>query len=369
MHFALTDDQQMIRDAAESFLADAADPAAVRRMIESRSGFDDKLWQRIGGELGWCGIAIAEAHGGLGLGAVEIALVQEQIGRRLLGGPFFPTVCLGATLVDQAAVARDGARLLAAIASGQMRASVPLDEDHFAATRVAARSSGSAWSLDGRCARVPEGESAEIFFIPARLPTSDIGVFAVERRMVKPQPVESWDATRRFVSLDLQGTLGERVDDPSRAAEGLSRATALARIYIAAEQLGGAQQCLDSTVAYVATRKQFGRAIGSFQAVKHRCAELMVRIEATRSMVYGAAAQAASGASTVALAQECAAAKALASETYFHCAQEAIQLHGGVGFTWEFDAQLHFKRAQASGHWLGAAAALHRSIAGGLIAA
>jgi alkylation response protein AidB-like acyl-CoA dehydrogenase len=336
MKLALTEDQQMIRDAAETFLADAADSAAVRRMLEG--GFDEGLWRRIGSELGWCGIPIAEEHGGLGLGPVEIVLVQEQMGRRLLGGPFFPTVCLAATLLEAIGTPSAKSKYLPAIATGELRASVALGEGDL-----------------GSGSRVPEGVTAELV-----LARNQAGVLAARP---KAQPLETWDATRRFATIDPEHLDGERVDDPARLMEGLQRATALARLYIAAEQLGGAQQCLDSTVAHVTTRKQFGRAIGSFQAVKHRCAEMMVQIEATRSLVYGAAALAASGASTSAMAQECAAAKALASDTYFHCAQEAIQLHGGVGFTWEYDAQLHFKRAQASGHWLGTARKLEQEIA------
>jgi alkylation response protein AidB-like acyl-CoA dehydrogenase len=136
---------------------------------------------------------------------------------------------------------------------------------------------------------------------------------------------------------------------------------------IAAEQLGGAQQCLDLTVAYTATRRQFGRAIASFQAVKHRCAEMMVRVEAARSAVYGAAAVAAGAAITDAKVLECAVARALAADAFFFCAQEAIQLHGGVGFTWEYDPQLYFKRAQASSHWLGSTESLRESIAQAVI--
>jgi alkylation response protein AidB-like acyl-CoA dehydrogenase len=141
----------------------------------------------------------------------------------------------------------------------------------------------------------------------------------------------------------------------------------MARLAIAAEQLGAAQQCLDMTVAYTAERKQFRRVIASFQAIKHRCAEMLVRIEGLRSAVYGAAALAASSADTATLALECAAVKALASDTLFWCAQEAIQLHGGVGFTWEYDPQLYFKRAQASSHWLGSAEALRERVAAALI--
>jgi acyl-CoA dehydrogenase len=319
MQFALTDDQQMIRDAAERFLAEASESGAVRRAIGSNAGYDEAAWQRIGAELGWCGIAIAEEFGGLGSGPVELALIQEQAGRRLLCTPFFSTVCLAATLLQE--IGTDAARsdYLPRIARGELRASAPL----------------SSW--DAPPSAVPDGGAAQVLLLPR-----DGAWLAVDANVA---PLPSWDATRRFAAVDANAA-GKRIDDPARIARGLPRALALARLYIAAEQLGGAQQCLDSTVAYVAERKQFGRAIASFQAVKHRCAQMMVAVEATRSMVYGAAALAASDAPVEAIAVECAAAKALASETYFGCAQEAIQLHGGVGFTWDFDPHIFLKRAR-----------------------
>jgi acyl-CoA dehydrogenase len=351
MQLALTQDQQMIRDAAERFLTEASDAAAVRRASESAQGYDESVWKRIGSELGWCGIAIPEEFGGLGLGPVELVLVQEQAGRRLLCAPFFSSVCLGAMLLTEIATQSARARYLPRIADGSLRASVPLPSQ--------------GWDQPGT--RVPDGASAQALFLPRALDSGGVGLFALDPRDATIKPLPMWDATRRFAEIEPKQS-GERIDDPARAGQGVLRAIALARLYIAAEQLGGAQQCLDSTVAYAGNRKQFGRTIASFQAVKHRCAQMMVAIEATRSMVYGAAATAASGAPTAIMAMECAAAKALASETYFECAQEAIQLHGGVGFTWEYDAQLHFKRAQASSHWLGPPDLLHDFLATPLLA-
>ena len=154
-----------------------------------------------------------------------------------------------------------------------------------------------------------------------------------------------------------------RCDEIGKLPTGGPQATALARLYIAAEQLGAAQRCLDLTVAYISERKQFGRVIASFQAIKHRCAEMMVQVEGLRSTVYGAAAQAASEAPLQTLSMECAMAKAMASEVLFHCAGEAIQLHGGVGFTEEYDPGLYFKRARASKGWLGTPEQLREEIA------
>lgn len=379
MNFAFTEDQVMIRDAARSFLAEESGSAAVRAAMSSEHGFDAGVWQRIGSELGWCGIPVAEEHGGLGLGAVELVLVLEQMGRQLLCAPYFSTVCLAANLLAQLGSEQAQRRFLPAVAEGRLCLTAPLDSGvddwHEAAALVQASRKGEVWTLSGHCPRVPDAGAADWLLIFAwvegeRLPA----LFAVPREVsgLDIKRLEGWDATRRFSSVSLDGVTlpaEDRIDDALRLEDGLSRAAALTRLAIAAEQLGVAQQCLDLTVAYTATRKQFGRAIASFQAVKHRCAEMMVRIEATRSAVYGAAALAASGPTTDAQAIECAVARTLAADTCFFCAQEAIQLHGGVGFTWEYDPQLYFKRAQASSHWLGNADALRERIARALLAA
>jgi len=369
MNLALTEDQSMIRDAAESFLGDVSSSAAVRSAMATDVGFDETVWQRIGGELGWCALPVPEACGGLGLGPVEMALLLEQMGRQLLCAPYFSTVCLAATLINEVASDAARARFLGSIAEGSLRATVPLSStpDWSDAASLGSCRDGDEWRLSGRCARVPDGASCDWLFVLAPADGGH-GLFAVHREEdgVQTTALEGWDQTRRFAAVEFNNASAVRIDEPARFAAGLRRASALVRLYLAAEQLGGAQSCLDMTVAYTATRKQFGRAIASFQAVKHRCAEMMVRIEALRSAVAGAAALAAQQADVDLLEQETAAARALAADTYFWCAQEAIQLHGGVGFTWEYDPQLHFKRAQAGSHWLGSGDALRERIAAAL---
>ena len=369
MNLALTDDQRLIRDSAESFLADVSTSAAVRAASEGERGYDETVWTRIATELGWCGIAVPEAQGGLGLGPVELALVQEQAGRHLLCAPFFSSACLATTLLLEVGTEAAREAALPRLASGELRYSAPLPSDaeaFLARPELDADPAGDGWTLRGRAMRLPEGDGADALLLPARIAgESRPGLFVVCRDAagLTLATRRGFDATRRFAEARLDRVAAERIDDPARA-EGYVRAAARVRLYLAAEQLGAAQACLDLTVAYTATRKQFGRAIAGFQAVKHRCAEMMVRIEAVRSAVTGAAAQAAASATPVAeLAAECAAVKALASETLFWCAQEAIQLHGGVGFTWEYDPQLYFKRAQASSHWLGSAEALREQVA------
>ncbi|HVT35935.1 MAG TPA: acyl-CoA dehydrogenase family protein, partial [Nevskiaceae bacterium] len=303
-------------------------------------------------------------YGGLGLGAVELALVQEQAGRRLLCAPYFSSVCLAANALRHCATAAAREKYLPLLAQGALRATMPLGRaDAAQAVRTT-----QGWKLESDALHVPDGADAQLLLVPARIDDQLTALFALEPGTpgMSITPLQSWDATRRFARVELRGVAlpqQARIDEAPRAAVGWMSALALARLCIAAEALGGAQACLDLAVNYTGTRKQFGRAIASFQAVKHRCAEMRVKVEALRSAVYGAAALAASGAPVEDMAQECAMAKALSADTFFWCAQEAIQLHGGVGFTAEYDPQLYFKRAQASSHWLGDATALRERIA------
>ena len=370
----------MIRDAAEKFLAEASASAMVRDAMTRESGFDPGLWERIARDMGWCGTGIPEHHGGLGLGMVELALLLEQMGRRLTCAPFFSTVCLAATALGEVADDAAQAHWLPRIAAGELRATLAWASggvawDANALGAIASRV-GSGWRLDGRFAHVPDGASAESIFVVARIAGAqgdgEVGLFAVpaDAAGLERVPLSTWDATRRLATLRLHGVELSgacRLDDPARTHDGLERTQALAGLLLAAEQLGGAQHCLDITLAYTAERVQFGQPIASFQAVKHRCAEMMVRIEATRSAVYGAAALAAGAPVTRELLMEAGSAKAQASDAFFHCAQEALQLHGGVGFTWEYDPHLYLKRAQAGSRWLGTPVQWRERIAAALL--
>lgn len=369
MNFALTEDQVMIRDAADTFLRESCSSEAVRAVMATDTGFDPLLWRRIGQELGWCGIAVAERHGGLGLGPVELMLVQELAGYRLLCAPFFASACLATSLLCETADETAQAQWLPGLAAGELVLSAALDSDPQAWTNTAvvAQADAQGWQLSGLVPRVPDGSVADRLLVVART-EGELGLFSVDCQApgVRRKALQTWDASRRFAQVELSAAAAQRCDAPD-FPDRLRRAAALVRLYLAAEQLGGAQRCLDLTVAYVQERKQFGRVIGAFQAVKHRCAEMMVRCEATRSAVYGAAALAASAPDLVALEAETAAARSLATEALHYCAGEAIQLHGGVGFTWEYDPQLFFKRGQASAHWLGTPQELRGLIAARLI--
>lgn len=361
MDFSLTDDQLMIRDAAADFLAQTSASAAVRAVLDSETGFDPQLWAQIAAELGWCATAIPEALGGLGLGAVELVLLLEQMGRRQLCAPFFSTVALAATALIEVGDEAAKAQFLPRIAAGELRATLALAGQgvRLGVPGVLARpQSDGSWRLAGELAHVPDGASAELLLVLARVEDDDLALFAVpaQTACLKRQALQTWDQTRRVARVSLEGVVLEataRVDGGGLSLSSLQGIEARAALLLAAEQLGGAQQCLDMSLAYVAERSQFGQKIAAFQAIKHRCAQMMVEIEATRSLVYGAAALSDSGGDADSVRLEAGAAKARASETFFFCAQEAIQLHGGVGFTWEYDPHLYFKRAQAGTHWLG----------------
>ncbi|WP_322075757.1 acyl-CoA dehydrogenase family protein [Burkholderia cepacia] len=411
MDLALTDEQAMIRDAAADVLAERSASADVRRALEQSAGRDDALWAALAGELGWNALALPEAAGGLGLGAVEQAVLMEQLGRRIACVPYFSTACLAATALAGCTDNPLAMDWLATISEGACSATLALPFDwpfgEPGGARVGrpygrpganafgasfgesfdepasarplpfiAEETAAGFALSGVAAQVLDGARADLLLVPARIANEgqSVGLFAIDMTAgaagVAVTPLDTLDATRPLARIALDDV---RVSRDARiacrdAAQVLERAAWFAALALAAEQLGGAQQCLDLTLDYTSQRVQFGRAIASFQAVKHRCAQMMVLIESARSAVLGAAhawdAEAGSVVPGNALRADIAAAKSAANDAYAFCAQEAIQLHGGVGFTWEYDPHLYFKRAQASGAQFGSTPQLLEWIAG-----
>ncbi|WP_321801335.1 acyl-CoA dehydrogenase family protein [Caballeronia sp. J97] len=360
MDLSLTDEQTMIRDAAADVLAARSASADVRRALGQSGGRDDALWASLAGELGWNALALPEAAGGMGLGAVEQALLLEQLGRRIACVPYFSTACVAATALAHCATPAACA-WLANIAAGACSATLALPIDMpFGAqpSTFIAKETADGYALSGVAEQVIDGARADLLLIPARIANEgrSVGLFAIEvgvARGLSATPLDVLDGTRPLARIALDGVRVAR--DASLAARdatpALERTAWFAALALAAEATGGAQQCLDLTLDYTSQRVQFGRAIASFQAVKHRCAQMMVLIESARSAVLGAAHawDAQRGAAPDApLCADIAAAKATANDAFSFCAQEAIQLHGGVGFTWEYDPHLYFKRAQAS---------------------
>ena len=378
MELALTDEQRMIQASAERFLNQVASSAAVRTAMTSDQGYDTATWARMARELYWPALAIPEAYGGLGLGFVEVSLLQEQLGRCLLPTPFFATCCLAtpALLLSRNEALKE--RWLPLIAAGEIRASLaytsaPRWDD--SAVQVYAQSHAGGYRLNGEYHYVIDGSDCQLLIIAARTPDSvgEAGIRLFALPADTPGIVCQWqptlDQTRRLATITLNDVVvhdDQLLSEPGQGWPMLRDVLQIACVGLAAEQTGGAQQSLDITLAYISGREQFGRTIASFQAIKHRCADLMLAIECARSASYYAACIAAECLNIDGdpgireqLGEAAATAKIFASEGFFQCAAESIQLHGGVGFTWEYDPHLYFKRARASEQMLGTPA-FHR---------
>ncbi len=370
MEFAFTEEQLMIRDSAERFLAQASDSAAVRVAMARTGGYDPALWQQIGQALYWPALMVPEHYGGMGLGFVELALLQEQCGRFLLGSPLFATACLATPALMLADNPPLQDTWLTAIAAGQTRATLAWGSGMEAsAIEVTALPEGGGYRLDGRYAQVLDGAEADLLIVAVRDLGSQgeqcISLFALpaDTPGVHRTALPTLDQTRRLARIELQAVHVDSTALLCCAGEAwplLRDVLDIAAIALAAEQTGGAQQVLDLTLAYIGERKQFNRSIASFQAIKHRCADMMLKVECARSAFWYAACVAGErlsaegdGALAAELAAAAATAKVHASESFFHCAAESIQLHGGVGFTWEYDPHLYFKRARAGEQMLG----------------
>jgi len=342
MDFALTEDQRFIQESARSFLADAAGPDAQRAAVESATGFDEGLWASLAGEMGFAGLMVPEAHGGSGLGAVEMALVLEETGRTLAAVPFLETAVLAVQAVLAAGNEAQKADLLPKLATGQLKAS-------FAGT--ADRPTLSGGRLTGTANYATFAHVADLIVVA----TADDSLVALPADMagLTIEPLPTLDRTRRFARLTFDCTVPDAaiLGTAGGAAAAIARVLTIGAGLLAAEQTGGAQFCLDATVDYAKQRVQFGRVIGSFQAYKHMLADMMVLIEASRSAaLYAAAAIDEDGTE---LAEACHVAQSWAADCYRRCSGDAIQLHGGIGFTWEHHAHLYFKRARATSAWLG----------------
>ena len=361
MDLSLSDEQQQIADSAVIFLQEASAMSAVRSASESAIGMDVTLWRGIA-ELGWCGVHLPETADGLGLGMVELVLLQEQLGRCLACVPFFDSVALAATALRELPDSALVQKWLEVLATGEKVGALALTAEaasSVGAVRARAQRIDSGWRLEGHWSQVGSAALADVLFLPAQDELGESLLFAVPAGAagLQVQPWKTLDATRRLAQVQCRGVAlpadhcigqGEALDAV------LARTLQLGAIALAAEQVGVAQQCLDLTLAYAAQRVQFDRPIAGFQAVKHRCAEMLVVLESARSAVYGAACIADTVPDATTLLFHAAQARVAATEAAQFCAREAIQLHGGVGFTWEFDPHLYLRRAQASSHRLGA---------------
>ncbi|MFV2178650.1 acyl-CoA dehydrogenase family protein [Actinomadura sp. LOL_016] len=360
MSLAITEEQRALREALRDLLADACPAPAVLAAMETPDGTDRGLWDALSRELGLPGLLVPEDLGGAGLGVPELVLVQEELGRALPCVPAFSTAVLAPlVLLHTAAAGEDAARdRLAAIAAGETLVAVALGDDpsrwgggygEVAATR--------AGTLTGWASYVPDGHIADALLVTARDPAGGTALYEADAARADRAMLPALDLTRPMARLELRDVPGRLV--ARDAGDGLARALDLALVALAAEQVGGAQRCLDLAVRHAGTREQFGRPIGSFQAVRHLCADMLRAIEPARSAVRHAAA-----CDPGDLPEQAALVKAHCPEVYFAAACEAIQIHGALGFSWEHELHLHYKRAKSgqllfgeTGHHLDALAA------------
>jgi alkylation response protein AidB-like acyl-CoA dehydrogenase len=349
--FAPSEEQEELRTSLRRFLEERSPETEVRRLMATDEGYDPAVWRQMAEQLGLHGLAIPEAYGGSGFGFEELAIVFDEMGRALLCAPFFASVGLAANLL--LAVEDEAARTdyLPGIASGDTIATVALAEASGRwdeqGIQMAASSSGGGWQLTGEKRYVLDGHLADLLLVPARGPAG-VSIFAVEKGApgLSTVSVTTMDQTRKQARVTFENTPARLLGSDGGGWPAVSKMLDLAAVALAAEQVGGAQRVLELAVQYAKDRVQFGRPIGSFQAIKHRCADMLVEVESARSAMYYAAW--AAGAGDPELPAVASLAKSYCSEAYFHAAAQNIQIHGGIGFTWEHPAHLYFKRAKSS---------------------
>ncbi len=356
MNFAFSEEQEELRSSVRRFLEDKSPMTEVRRLMETPEGYDPAVWKQMGEQLGLQAIAIPEEYGGVGFGYVELTVIFEEMGAALLCAPYFATIALAANALLSCGDESAKKDLLPGIASGETIATLALTEDtgrwDLDAITLAATGKGGQWKLDGHKMFVIDGQTADLILVAART-SKGVSLFAVESggAGITRTPLATMDQTRKQARIEFAGTPGRLLGDEGGAAPALSRTLDLAAVALAAEQVGGAQRCLDMAVDYAKTRIQFGRPIGSFQAIKHKCADMLLEVESAKSAAYYAGWAAAEDSEELPVVASLA--KSYCSEAYFHAAAENIQIHGGIGFTWEHDAHLYFKRAKSSELLLG----------------
>ena len=356
MDISFTSEHEQLRQTVRRFLENESNEQTVRKLMETERGYDARTWERIASELSLVGLIVPEQHGGAGLGPIELGIVMEEMGRVLFCGPYLSTAVLAASAILRGADEATKAKLLPAIASGKTIATLAFVEEHgrWDAESIAMKASrdGSNWKLSGIKDYVIDGHIADILLVAART-DNGLGLFQVDGGASKLErdALPTLDLTRKLARLSFSDTPARLLSQGDATAP-IRHVLAVGAAMLAAEQVGGAQRCLELSTEYAKTRLQFGRPIGSFQAIKHKCADMLVEVELARSAAYHAAFSAAD--SDEAQLQSAAhIARSYCSEAFFHAAAENIQIHGGMGFTWEDPAHLYFKRARASSMMFG----------------
>jgi alkylation response protein AidB-like acyl-CoA dehydrogenase len=351
MNFAFTEEQEELRKTVRQFLDAKSAETSVREQMETEAGYDAAVWSQMGEQMGLQGLIVPEEFGGSGYSYVELGIVLEEMGRALLCAPFFSTVVLAAnTLIHSGDEAAKAAHL-PGIASGETIATLAYTEpsgkwDESGITLQATKS-GDGYSLSGTKMFVLDGHTANLIIVAART-DAGVSLFAVDGGAagLTRTALSTMDQTRKQAKLEFSNTPGTLIGTDGEGWNTLSRVLDLAAVGLAAEQVGGAQKVLEMAVDYAKVRVQFGRPIGSFQAIKHKCADMLLEVESAKSAAYYGLWCAAE--MNDELPSVASLAKAYCSEAYFHATAENIQIHGGIGFTWEHPAHLYFKRAKSS---------------------
>jgi alkylation response protein AidB-like acyl-CoA dehydrogenase len=354
VNFDFSADQKALREQARKFLAEHASSTRVRRILEGAAPYDAELWRGMG-EMGWMGTAIPESHGGAGFGHLELCVIAEELGRSLAPTPFTSTIYLAAEAILLAGSDAQKKRWLPRIAQGEAIGCFALAEGPQVATpaNLATRAEGSR--VTGTKVPVADGDVADFSIVLATEGAGRAGLFLVDLKGpgVARASVATVDPTRSHARLTFDGAAAEPLGAPGQGWTLTERVLDRAAVLVAFEQVGGAQAALEMARAYALGRFAFGRQIASFQAIKHKLADMYVGVELARSNAYYGAWALTKDAPELPVAA--AAARVAASEAYYQAAKENIQIHGGMGFTWEFDCHLHYRRAKLTGLMLGSA--------------
>lgn len=348
MDFALTTEQKDFQASLRRFLAEKWPESELRSALQATTDHESRVWRQLADQLGVPAMTVPEQYGGAGFSQVESSLVLEELGRVLYGGPYFGTVVLAANALLSSTDEQAKEEFLPQLASGRATATLAFADARVRGEEpvavVANRTSGG-WELDGVKDQVVDGASAALVLVTAQTEDGP-SLFAVEQtNAVERTPLETTDLTRRMARLTFGGTGARLVGKTGEAEDVLARILGLVSLALAAEAVGGSAKCVSDCVEHANNRVQFGKPIGSFQAVKHACADMQVRLETSVAAVrYSARAAQAEPEQFGLLASVC---KTFCTEAYFRTAAATIQLHGGIGFTWDHPAHLHFKRAKS----------------------
>ena len=361
MKFAFSPEQEEFRSNLRRLFAERSPPKEVRRLMETAAGFDREAWRRLNTELGLTAVRIPEAYGGQGFGFGELCIVLEEMGRALVCAPFFSTAVLATGAILNAGKEADKQALLPSIASGDTVATLAWVEDNgrwdAAGTALTVTPSAGSFRLDGHKSFVIDGHTADLIIVLARAPGSSgdngLSLFAVDGNAqgLTRRALKTMDWTRKLARLEFKGVEAKLLGEQDGAAGPFARTMTEAAICLANEMAGVAERLREDSLAYSKLRVQFGRQIASFQSMKHKAADMLVDVELAKAAAYYAAAALDEGDNEVEAVA--ALAKAQASEACLQTAIHAIQIHGGIGFTWDNDTHLWFKRAKSSEVMLG----------------